>query len=197
MWNNSQIILIGKIKLPLHDFISLTSIFEDLQVVVFLLHCIVLVSWGGVLSNVAVVVSTIAVKRSNRSAALLVEVWRKTNKRTPLTSTSGRGRFGRGSVHLILYFPPSPPNHKQMGSFLKTVAIFPASGRTAPRSRFRVRYPEPWFPSAVLVLVLLAKKHWSPPGTSPNPPTTASLNGVQCLGPIISNTLEEGPKFVT
>ena len=94
-------------------------------------------------SNVAVVVSTIAVKRSNRSAALLVEVWRKTNKQTPLTSTSGRGRFGRGSVHLILYFPPSPPNHKQMGSFLKTVAIFPASGRTAPRSRFRVRYPEP------------------------------------------------------
>ena len=55
-------------------------------------------------SNVAVVVSTIAVKRSNRSAALLVEVWRKTNKQTPLTSTSGRGRFGRGSVHLILSF---------------------------------------------------------------------------------------------
>ena len=55
--------------------------------------------------DVAVVVSTIAVKRSNRSAALLVEVWRKTNKQTPLTSTSGRGRFGRGSVHLILSFP--------------------------------------------------------------------------------------------
>ena len=50
--------------------------------------------------KLAVVVSTIAVKRSNRAASL--EVGRNGDKRTPLTSTSGRGRHGRRSVCLIL-----------------------------------------------------------------------------------------------
>ena len=71
-------------------------------------------------------------------------------------------------------------------------AIFPASGRTAPRSRFRVRYPEPWFPSAVLVLWFLAKKHWSPHGISPNPPTPASPNGVQLM---IYHQISSVPKY--
>ena len=51
--------------------------------------------------KLAVVVSTIAVKRSNRAASL--EAGRNGDKRTPLTSTSGRGRHGRGSVCLIFF----------------------------------------------------------------------------------------------
>ena len=46
----------------------------------------------------------------------------------------------------------------------------PGSGYDTQNRDSRLRY---WF------WFLLAKKHWSPPGTSPNPPTTASLNGVQ------------------
>ena len=68
---------------------------------------------------------------------------------------------------------------RDFGVHVCIMPFFPASGRTAPRSRFRVRYPEPWFPSAILVLVPFGKKTLVSHGTSPNPSTSASPNGVQ------------------
>ena len=54
----------------------------------------------------------------------------------------------------------------------------PGSGYDTQNRDSRLRY---WF------WFSWQKKHWSPPGTSPNPPTTASLNGVQRTSRSASN----------